>query len=131
MKVLDKNFDIILWNKNTEAKYIGVVIIKHSVKHINSAFLTVQPHIRSMDKAFLLFEMIYLYSIEKFIAENSINREEVWLVVNEDDANSKVNDDSQLPQTGYSNFYKVIAGLAALMTVSGAALVVKTRKENE
>ena len=40
-------------------------------------------------------------------------------------------DDSQLPQTGYSDIYKVIAGLAALMTVSGAALVVKTRKENE
>ena len=39
--------------------------------------------------------------------------------------------DDDLPQTGYSNIYKVIAGLAALMTVSGAALVVKTRKENE
>jgi LPXTG-motif cell wall-anchored protein len=39
--------------------------------------------------------------------------------------------DGDLPQTGYSNIYRVIAGLAALMTVSGAALVVKTRKENE
>ena len=39
--------------------------------------------------------------------------------------------DSELPQTGYSKIYKVFAGLAALMTVSGAALVVKTRKENE
>ncbi len=36
-----------------------------------------------------------------------------------------------LPQTGYSDIYKVITGLATLMTVSGAALVVKTRKENE
>lgn len=41
------------------------------------------------------------------------------------------NSDSELPQTGYSKIYKVFAGLAALMTVSGAALVVKTRKENE
>ena len=39
--------------------------------------------------------------------------------------------DEELPQTGYSDIYKVIAGLAALMTVSGAALVVKTKKENE
>ena len=37
----------------------------------------------------------------------------------------------ELPQTGYSGIYKVIAGLAVLMTVSGAALVIKTRKENE
>lgn len=36
-----------------------------------------------------------------------------------------------LPQTGYSNIYKVIAGLAALMTVSGAAIVVKTKKKTE
>lgn len=36
-----------------------------------------------------------------------------------------------LPQTGYSDIYKVIAGLAALMTVSGAAIVVKTKKETE
>ena len=41
------------------------------------------------------------------------------------------NDTETLPQTGYSNIYKVIVGLAALMTVSGAVLVVKTRKENE
>ena len=47
------------------------------------------------------------------------------------DTNSNTSGDPQLPQTGYSDIYKVIAGLAALMTVSGAALVVKTRKENE
>lgn len=47
------------------------------------------------------------------------------------DTNSDSSGDSQLPQTGYSDIYKVIAGLAVLMTVGGAALVVKTRKENE
>ena len=52
----------------------------------------------------------------------------VWHVEKEEDA---VPVDDDLPQTGYSNIYKVIAGLAALMTVSGATLVVKTRKENE
>lgn len=36
-----------------------------------------------------------------------------------------------LPQTGYSDIYKVITGLAALMTVSGAAIIVKTKKETE
>lgn len=36
-----------------------------------------------------------------------------------------------LPQTGYSNIYKVIVGLAALMTVSGAAIIVKNKKETE
>ena len=42
-----------------------------------------------------------------------------------------INNDEELPQTGYSNIYKVIAGFATLMTIGGAALVVKTRKENE
>ena len=41
------------------------------------------------------------------------------------------NDNAELPQTGYSDIYKAIEGLATLMTVGGAALVVKTRKENE
>ena len=41
------------------------------------------------------------------------------------------NETGELPQTGYSDIYKVIAGLASIMTVSGTALVVKTRKENE
>jgi LPXTG-motif cell wall-anchored protein len=36
-----------------------------------------------------------------------------------------------LPQTGYPIDFKVVAGLAAIMTVAGAALVVKNRKENE
>lgn len=54
-------------------------------------------------------------------------------VVDDSSATAPINNDGteELPQTGYSNIYKVIAGLAALMTVSGAALVVKTRKENE
>ena len=54
-------------------------------------------------------------------------------VVDDSSATTPMNNDGteELPQTGYSNIYKVIAGLAALMTVSGAALVVKTRKENE
>ena len=42
-----------------------------------------------------------------------------------------INNDEELPQTGYSNIYKAIAGFATLMTIGGAALVVKTRKENE
>ena len=35
-----------------------------------------------------------------------------------------------LPQTGYSNIYKVIAGLAALMTLGGTAIILKTRKKH-
>lgn len=42
-----------------------------------------------------------------------------------------INNDEELPQTGCSNIYKAIAGFATLMTIGGAALVVKTRKENE
>ena len=54
-------------------------------------------------------------------------------VVDDSSATTPITNDGteELPQTGYSDIYKVIAGLAALMTVSGAALVVKTRKENE
>ena len=44
-----------------------------------------------------------------------------------DQAGEEVN----LPQTGYSNIYKVIVSFATLMIVSGATMVVKTRKENE
>ena len=40
-------------------------------------------------------------------------------------------DDTQLPQTGYSNIYKVIAGLAAFMTVSGTAIVARSKKKDE
>ena len=35
-----------------------------------------------------------------------------------------------LPQTGYSDIYKVLVGLATLMTVSGVTLIVKTRKKD-
>ena len=35
-----------------------------------------------------------------------------------------------LPQTGYSGIYKVIAGLAALMTLGGTAIILKTRKKH-
>jgi len=54
-------------------------------------------------------------------------------VVDDSSATTPITNDGteELPQTGYSDIYKVIVGLAALMTVSGAALVVKTRKENE
>lgn len=41
------------------------------------------------------------------------------------------NANEELPQTGYSNLYKLLTGLASLMTVTGVAIVVKTRKENE
>lgn len=35
-----------------------------------------------------------------------------------------------LPQTGYSDIYKVLVGLAVLMTVGGVTLIVKTRKKD-
>ena len=35
-----------------------------------------------------------------------------------------------LPQTGYSDIYKVLVGLATLMTVGGGTLIVKTRKKD-
>lgn len=35
-----------------------------------------------------------------------------------------------LPQTGYSDIYKIFVGLATLMTVSGATIIVKTRKKD-
>lgn len=35
-----------------------------------------------------------------------------------------------LPQTGYSDIYKVLVGFATLMTVSGVTLIVKTRKKD-
>ena len=43
-----------------------------------------------------------------------------------DSAGGEVN----LPQTGYSNIYKVITGLAALMTLGGTAIILKTRKKH-
>lgn len=39
--------------------------------------------------------------------------------------------DETLPQTGYSNIYNLIIGLAALMTLTGTAIVIKTRKVDE
>ena len=39
------------------------------------------------------------------------------------------NNEETLPQTGYSSIYKVVAGLASLMTLSGPAILVKTRKK--
>ncbi len=36
-----------------------------------------------------------------------------------------------LPQTGMSGVHKTIAGLAALMTFTGVALVKKSRREDE
>ena len=47
------------------------------------------------------------------------------------DGTNQLGEEVNLPQTGYSDIYKVIAGLAALMTVSGATIVVKTKKETE
>jgi len=37
----------------------------------------------------------------------------------------------ELPQTGYSGIYNVVVGLAAVLTVSGIALIAKSKKENE
>lgn len=36
-----------------------------------------------------------------------------------------------LPQTGYSGIYKVIAGLAVLMTLGGSAIMIRTRKKQK
>jgi len=41
------------------------------------------------------------------------------------------NGETTLPQTGYSGVYKVVIGLAVLMTAGGSAIIAKTRKENE
>lgn len=41
------------------------------------------------------------------------------------------NDAVDLPQTGMSGAHKAIAGLAALMTLTGVALVAKSRREDE
>ena len=37
----------------------------------------------------------------------------------------------ELPQTGYSGIYNVIVGFAAVLTVSGMALIAKSKKENK
>jgi len=37
----------------------------------------------------------------------------------------------ELPQTGYSGIYNVVVGLAAVLTISGIALIAKSKKENE
>ena len=63
--------------------------------------------------------------IKTFCENNALDSSLVKIIFQANASNST------LPQTGYSDIYKAIAGLAALMTVGGAALVVKTRKENE
>ena len=39
--------------------------------------------------------------------------------------------EEELPQTGNSDNYNAITGIAALMTVTGIAIIIKNRKENE
>lgn len=43
---------------------------------------------------------------------------------------NQANEVVSLPQTGYSDIYKVLVGFATLMTVSGGILIVKTRKRD-
>ena len=43
---------------------------------------------------------------------------------------NQANEVVSLPQTGYSDIYKVLVGLATLMTVGGVTLIVKTRKKD-
>lgn len=43
---------------------------------------------------------------------------------------NQANEVVSLPQTGYSDIYKVLVGLATLMTVGGGTLIVKTRKKD-
>lgn len=63
---------------------------------------------------------------------NMIGTESTTITTNTTvDTTTASNNNETLPQTGYSKLYKVIAGLAALMTVSGAAIVVKTKKKTE
>ena len=42
---------------------------------------------------------------------------------------NQANEVVSLPQTGYSDIYKVLVGLATLMTVGGGTLIVKTREK--
>ena len=44
---------------------------------------------------------------------------------------NQANEVVSLPQTGCSDIYKVLVGLAVLMTVGGGTLIVKTRKKDE
>ena len=43
---------------------------------------------------------------------------------------NQANEVVSLPQTGYSDIYTVLVGLAVLMTVGGGTLIVKTRKKD-
>ena len=44
---------------------------------------------------------------------------------------NQANEVVSLPQTGCSDIYKILVGLAVLMTVGGGTLIVKTRKKDE
>ena len=48
-----------------------------------------------------------------------------------DDASTTTENETTLPQTGYSDIYKVMLYLAVFMTICGALLVVRNRKANQ
>ena len=69
---------------------------------------------------------------ENFFSEKNIDSNEITMLVMESTGDTPDNnDDSVLPQTGYSKIHKAIAGLATLMTAAGAALAVKGKKKDE
>ena len=69
---------------------------------------------------------------KSFISEKNIDADEITFLVMEGTGETPdKSNDSPLPQTGYSKIHKAIAGLAALMTATGTALVVKSKKKDE
>ena len=69
---------------------------------------------------------------KNFISEKSIDADEITILVMEGTGETPdKSDDSILPQTGYSNIHKAITGLAALMTVTGTALIAKSKKKDK
>mgnify|MGYP003289523089 CR=1 FL=1 len=44
---------------------------------------------------------------------------------------SDVTSEDELPQTGYSNIYKVLTGIASAMTIAGATMIARSKKKDE
>ena len=62
---------------------------------------------------------------------NSLTDDQKALVTNYSVLESAESKWKLLPQTGYSGIHKIFAVLAALMGVTGAGLIRKSRKEDE